>query len=249
MITLGIDIGGSGIKGAPVDTDKGEMLKERYRVLTPQPATPKAIAGGVKEIVKHFGWKERIGIGFPAAIRRGIAVTAANVDPSWIGTDAKALFEEATHCKVNVVNDADAAGMAEMRFGAGKGAVGVTLMITVGTGIGTALFQNGELVPNTELGHIEIRGKEAERRASDAARQRKDLSWEAWGERFDEYLLTLEKLLWPDLMIIGGGVSKYFDRFASMLTVQTPITPAKLLNEAGIIGAGVAGLHQPVGKA
>lgn len=245
MITLGIDVGGTGIKGAPVDTEKGVLLEERYRVLTPQPATPAAVAECVTEIVRHFKWRERIGVGFPATIKNGVAMTAANIDQSWIGTDGKALFEKRTRCKVNLINDADAAGIAEMRFGAGRDVKGLVLMLTIGTGIGTALFMDGLLVPNTELGHIEIRGKDAERRASDAVRVGKELSWRKWAKRFNEYLDRIERLLWPDLIIIGGGASKYFDRFAPDLTVKARLTPAQLLNEAGIIGAGIAGLHQP----
>jgi polyphosphate glucokinase len=199
----------------------------------------------VADIAAHFGWEGRIGCGFPAAIKNGVALTAANIDPAWIGTDGKALFEKATRCKVNLINDADAAGLAEMRFGAGRGVAGLVLMLTVGTGIGTALFLHEQLVPNTELGHIEIRGKDAERRASDAVRIRKELTWKQWVKRFNEFLGKIEKLLWPDLIIIGGGASRYYERFAPYLTVQARIVPAKLLNEAGIVGAALAGLPQP----
>jgi polyphosphate glucokinase len=242
---LGIDVGGTGIKGAPVDIEKGTLSKERYRVLTPQPATPEAVANGVAEVVNHFKWKDRVGCGFPSAIKEGIVLTAANIDPSWIGTDGKALFESTTHCKVNLVNDADAAGLAEMTFGVGKNARGLVLMLTVGTGIGSALFLDGKLVPNTELGHLEIRGKDAERRASDAARQRKDLSWGRWAKRFNEYLNTVERLFYPDLIIIGGGASKYYDRFSNHISVRAQILPAKLRNNAGIVGAAIFGQHQP----
>lgn len=245
MITLGIDIGGTGVKGAPVDTDKGVLLEERYRVLTPQPATPGAVAECVAEVVEHFSWTERIGCGVPAVVKGGIVMTAANIDQSWIGCDAKTLFELRTGCKVNLINDADAAGLAEMRYGAGQGHYGVVLMITLGTGIGTALFTNGELLPNTELGHIEIRGKDAERRASEAAKIRKNLSWEEWADRLNEYFGHIEALLWPDLIIIGGGASKHYERFAPLLTINAQITPARLLNEAGIVGAALAGLHHP----
>jgi polyphosphate glucokinase len=245
MITLGIDVGGTGIKGAPVDTEKGVLLHERYRVLTPQPSTPQAVAAAVAEVAEHFQWKDRIGVGFPSVIKAGVVMTAANIDQGWVGTDGKSLLETVTRCKVNLINDADAAGIAEMRFGVGRGARGVVMMITVGTGIGTALFVDGTLVPNTELGHLEIRGKDAERRASDAVRQAKGLSWKRWAKRFDEYLGTVERLFWPDLIIIGGGGSKYFDRFSHHLTVRARIVPAKMLNDAGIVGAGIAGLHQP----
>lgn len=245
-ITLGIDVGGSGIKGAPVNTETGDLLEERYRVLTPQPATPQAVAASIVEIAKKFNWKDRIGCGVPSVIKDGMVLTAANIDPAWIGTNGKTLFESATHCKVNLINDADAAGIAEMTFGAGKGVNGVVFMITVGTGIGSALFLNGNLVPNTEFGHMEIRGKDAEHRASAAVKEAKDLSWKEWAERFNEFLQRLETLFWPDLIIIGGGVAKYFDRFAPQLTVKAELRPAKLLNEAGIVGAAMAGLHQPL---
>lgn len=242
-ITLGIDVGGTGIKGAPVDTERGELLTERYRVLTPQPATPDAVADSIVEIMQRFNWKGRIGCGFPAPIKQGVMMMAANVDQSWIGTDGKALLEQRTQCKVNLINDADAAGLAEMRFGAGRDQKGVVVMVTLGTGIGTALFTNGVLVPNTELGHIQIKGKDAERRASEAARDRKNLSWEKWIERLNEYFQELERLLWPDLIIIGGGASKHFERFVPHLTINARIVPATLLNEAGIVGAGLAGLE------
>lgn len=243
MIYLGIDIGGTGIKGAPVDTERGVLLEERFRVLTPQPADPENMGNAVGEVARHFDWKERIGCGFPAAIARGTKVrTAANIDESWIGTDAKALFEAKTGCKTTVLNDADAAGLAEMRFGAGREARGVVFMITVGTGIGTAVFVNNRLLPNTELGHIEIRGKDAEKRASEKTRIEKDLSWDQWAKRFDEYLDTIERLFWPDLFIIGGGASKHFDRFGPFLTVKAKVMPAQLGNEAGIVGAAMAAI-------
>jgi polyphosphate glucokinase len=245
MITLGIDVGGTGIKGAPVDTETGALTAERFRVITPNPSTPKAVAEAVKDIVTHFKWKDRIGCGFPSVVKDGVVWSAANIDQTWIGANGKELLEAKTQCKVNLINDADAAGLAEMAFGAGKKqTVGVVLMLTVGTGIGSALFVNGVLHPNTELGHIEVRGKDAEKRASDAIRQRKDLSWGKWTKRFDEYLNTLERLLYPDLFIIGGGGSKYFERFAPQLTVKARVVPAKMRNEAGIVGAALAGLPQ-----
>lgn len=240
MHCLGIDIGGSGIKGAPVETETGALLAERYRLPTPDPATPAKVALTVAELVQHFGWQEPIGCGFPAAIRHGIVVTAANIHESWIGTDLTALLQQTTGCPIRALNDADAAGLAEMAFGAGKGQSGVVLIVTVGTGIGSALFIDGHLLPNTELGHIEIRGKEAERRASDAARQRKGLSWEEWAARFDEYLHRMEALFWPDLIIVGGGVSKKPEHFLPHLTLKTPVVPAQLQNDAGLIGAALA---------
>ncbi|MBX3080132.1 MAG: ROK family protein [Anaerolineae bacterium] len=248
MILLGIDVGGTGIKGAPVDTDKGELLQERFRVLTPQPADPENVGNAVAEVARHFDWKERIGVGFPAAIARGTKMrTAANVDPSWIDTDGKVLFEAKTNCKVTLLNDADAAGIAELVFGAGRHhTLGLIFMITIGTGIGTAMFLDGKLVPNTELGHIEIRGKDAEARASERTRLEKDLSWDKWAKRVNEYLVKMEKLFWPDMFIIGGGVSKHFDRFSPYLEVKARVVPAELGNEAGIVGAAMAAVpHNP----
>jgi len=243
MDILGIDIGGTGIKGAPVHTEQGHLLAERYRVLTPSPATPHDVADCIAEIAKQFKWEGRIGCGYPGVIKKGVTMTAANLDPSWIGTNAKALFEKRSRCKTTLTNDADAAGIAEMEFGAGRGVNGLVLMVTLGTGIGTALFMNRQLVPNTELGHIEIRGKDAERRASDHVRLQKELSWKSWAKRVDEYLNRMEKLLWPDLIIIGGGVSKNAAKFVPHLTVHAPVVPAQLLNNAGIIGAALAVLH------
>ncbi len=242
MEILGIDIGGSGIKGAPVNVKTGELTGKRYRIATPHPAKPKAVAEVVAEVVRHFDWKGRIGCGFPAVVRRGTTLTAANVHQRWIGTDAAGLFTRVTGCKTTVVNDADAAGLAEMVFGAGRGRDGVVVLITIGTGLGTALFTDGELVPNTELGHIELGGEDAEYRASDAARKRDDLSWKAWAERFDAYLHALEFLLWPDLFILGGGASKKSKRekYLPHLTVQTEVIPAEMGNRAGIIGAALA---------
>ncbi len=240
MVILGIDIGGSGIKGAPVDTENGNMLAGRYRIPTPQPAKPKSVAKVVAEVARHFDWRGPIGCGFPAAIQHGVALTAANVHQRWIGTNARNLFTKATGCPVEVINDADAAGLAEMRFGAGRERSGMVLIVTIGTGLGTALFVNGHLVPNTELGHIEIRGKEAEHRASDAVRKREKLSWKKWAARLDEYLDTMERLLWPELIILGGGASKKGARFMPYLTIRAEVVPAQLGNEAGIIGAALA---------
>lgn len=239
MIVLGVDVGGTGIKGAPVDTKQGKLIGERFRVLTPHPALPDAVADCIVELVKKFEWKDRIGCGFPAVIRQGVALTAANVDQSWIGTDAKSLIEAKTRCKTTVINDADAAGLAEMHFGAGRGQTGVVLMLTLGTGIGTALFVDNKLVPNTELGHLVIRGKDAERRTSDGVRIEKDLSWGRWSKRLNEYLTYLEHLIWPDLIIIGGGASKHYARFAPHLTIHAQVVPAQLLNDAGIVGAAM----------
>ena len=239
MQILGIDIGGSGIKGAVVETDQAELLTGRYRLPTPKPSKPDAVAAAVGKVTRHLAWNGPLGCGFPAVVQNGVTKTAANVHPDWIGTDAAALFEKATGCQAFVVNDADAAGMAEVRFGAGRVRNGVILVITIGTGLGSALFVDGILVPNLELGHIEIRCKDAEWRASDAARKRDKLTWKKWGKYFDEYLHRLEDLISPDLFILGGGASKKLDRYQKYLTVSTEIEPAQFLNEAGIVGAAL----------
>jgi polyphosphate glucokinase len=240
MHILGIDIGGSGIKGAPVDIENGRLLTERFRIPTPQPATPNEVGDVVAEIVRQFEWDGRIGCTFPAIIKEGVAFSAANVDKSWIGTNGQKLFRKKTGCPTLLINDADAAGMAEMEFGAGKGAMGVVIMLTLGTGIGSALFLNGALVPNTELGHLEIRGKDAEDRASDRIREERDLTWEKWAEKVDEYLQRVEFLFSPDLFIIGGGVSKKYEKFLPLLHTRARIVPAQLFNDAGIVGAALA---------
>lgn len=240
MEVLGIDIGGSGIKGARVNVLTGEMTTERHRIPTPDSSTPDNVAKVVGELVRHFDWRGPIGCTFPAVVRHGIIHTAANVDKSWIDTDAVTLFERATGCPVRVLNDADAAGLAEMVFGAGKHRTGVVVMLTFGTGIGTAIFVEGHLLPNTELGHLPIRGKDAEHRASAKVRDTEDLSWAEWAERVNEYLGQLEFFFSPDLFIIGGGVSKKQHKFLHYLKTRAEIVPAQLLNEAGIIGAALA---------
>jgi polyphosphate glucokinase len=240
MEILGIDIGGTGIKGAPVDTDTGKLLVERYRLPTPEGAKPGPIAEVVKSVANQFSWRAPIGCGFPAVIRNGVAESAANINQKWIGTNVAQLFSEATQCPVYVVNDADAAGLAEVSFGAGKGVHGVILMITIGTGLGSALFVDGKLVPNTELGHIEVECEDAELIASDEARKQQDLSWKKWSKQLDKYLCTLESLFTPDLMIIGGGAVKKQDQFLPLLTLRTKVIPAELGNDAGIVGAAMA---------
>jgi len=237
---LGIDIGGSGIKGAPINTRTGELLAPRQRIVTPQPAKPQPVAEVLAELARAFAWQGPIGVGFPAVVQHGKIRSAANISKKWIGVDAAALFQEATGCPVWVVNDADAAGMAEMTFGAGRGHRGVVLIITIGTGLGTALFTDGHLVPNMELGHIEMEGVDAESVASDAARKREDLSWKKWGKRFNRYLNTLDGLLSPDLIILGGGVSKEYASFSKHLDLRAEIVPAQLLNDAGGVGAALA---------
>ncbi|NTU81766.1 MAG: ROK family protein [Chloroflexales bacterium] len=237
---LGLDIGGSGIKGAIVDVMAGTLVTPRHRIPTPTPATPEAVVETAAIVVRHFGWQGLIGCGFPAVIKGGIVHTAANISPRWVGANGQHMLEQATGSPVLLLNDADVAGIAEMRLGAGRGRDGLVLMLTVGTGIGTALFLDGKLVPNTELGHIEIRGRDAERRASDGARERKGWSYAEWAPRFDEYLQRISDLLWPDLIIIGGGASRDFEKFARFLTVRVEVEPAQLRNEAGIIGAALA---------
>ena len=240
MHILGVDIGGSGIKGAIVDTVKGELVTERHRIETPQPATPEAVAAALAQLVIHFSWHGPVGCGFPAAIQHGIARTAANISPSFIGINVDKLFSEATKCPCYSLNDADAAGMAEMHFGEGAGQAGVVLLITIGTGLGTVFFTDGALLPNTELGHLYLKnGKKAEHYASDAVRQREELSWKRWGKRFNKYLILMEELFWPDLIILGGGASKKFDQFKEKITVEAPVKPAAFLNQAGIVGAAL----------
>ena len=241
MHILGVDIGGTGIKVAPVDVTTGKLVAERVKVATPHPAEPDAIAAAVRELVTGFGWSGPAGIAFPGVITDGTTRTAANLDPAWIGMDARGLFGKATGLQVVMINDADAAGLAEMKFGAGAGHQGTVLMLTLGTGIGSALFNGGVLVPNTEFGHIEIRGKDAEKRASEHAKEEHDLSWEKWAGQVDEYLQRMEALLSPGLFIIGGGISRKSDKFLPLLTGLTaPVVPAALHNDAGIVGAAMA---------
>lgn len=237
---LGIDIGGSGIKGAPVDVVQGELITDRLRIATPRPALPKKVASVVAELVEHFEWTGAVGCTFPGVVKDGEVRTAANVHDRWIGIDGRGLFERRTHCSVTLLNDADAAGIAEMRFGAGHDQRGLVIMITLGTGIGTALFMDGRLVPNSELGHLIVRGKDAEERASDRARSANRWSWKKWAKRLDEYLRYLEALLNPDLFILGGGVSKKHERYLRYLNTESPVVPAEMRNEAGIIGAAIA---------
>lgn len=239
MKALGIDIGGSGIKGAPVNIETGELLAERLRIKTPKGAKPEPVAEVVAEIAHSFNWKGPIGVGFPAPIKHGVALMAANVSEQWVGTNADELLSKATGCPCKVGNDADVAGMAEMAFGAGKGRRGTVIMITLGTGIGSAIFYNGHLMPNTEFGHLQMDGKDAEHRASDAARQQADMSWKKYARRLNEYLTEMEKLFWPDLFIIGGGISKQHEKFLPLLKLQTRIVPAEFQNEAGIVGAAL----------
>jgi polyphosphate glucokinase len=240
MQILGIDVGGSGIKGAPVDIATGELTAERLRIKTPDGAEPKPVADVVAEIAKSFNWSGPIGIGFPAPIKAGIAMMAANISEKWVGTNADELFTKTTGCPSTTVNDADAAGLAEMEFGAGRGQPGTVIMITLGTGIGTAIFHRGKLLPNTEFGHLDMKGRDAEHRASDAVRQLEELSWKKYAKRLNKYLAEMEKLFWPDLFIVGGGISKKSEKYVPLLTIDTPVVPAQFLNEAGIVGASLA---------
>ena len=241
MNILGIDVGGSGIKGAPVDTKTGQLLAERIRIKTPENAEPQPVAEVVNQVARSFDWKGPIGVGFPAPIKSGVAMMAANIAETWVGMNVEQLLMDATGCPCKVGNDADVAGLAEMTFGAGKGRQGTVIMITLGTGIGTAIFHDGNLVPNTEFGHLEIDGRDAESDASDAARERDELSWKKYAKRLNKYLLSMESLFWPDLFIVGGGISKKHEKFLPLLTLQTEVVPAQLKNEAGIIGAALFG--------
>ena len=240
MDRLGIDIGGSGIKGAPVDVEAGTLSAERVRLPTPQPATPEAVLETVAELVGRFKTRGPVGVTVPAAVQRGVVRTAANIDPTWIEVDAVTRMTERLGRPVVVLNDADAAGIAEMRFGAGRGQTGTVMIVTLGTGIGTAIFVDGRLVPNLELGHIEVRGREAEARAAAIVRTQKSLTIEAWARRVDEVLRTYERLVWPDLFIVGGGVSKQARKFIDRFTTRAPVVAAELRNNAGVVGAAVA---------
>ena len=238
-VVLGVDIGGTGIKGALVDTKRGALIGERHRIATPQPATPKAVAKTVTAIAEHFGWQGRMGCTVPARVRHGLVETAINIDAAWIGTDARRLIARATGLPVLVLNDADAAGLAEIRFGAGRDVAGTVVVLTLGTGLGSALFIDGTLVPNTEFGHLELDGVILEHTASGAARVREDLPWEDWAERVQAALDHIEFILSPDLIIIGGGVSRpqRWGEFGHLLTTRARLVPAALTNEAGIVGA------------
>lgn len=240
MEIMGIDIGGSAVKGAPVNVEKGKLVTERIRVEMPRPSKPEAVADCVVKIVKHFEWKGPIGCTFPSVIKAGVMLSAANVDKSWVNYDGQRLFRRRTHCPVHVINDADAAGIAEMEFGAGRGRKGVVFVLTFGTGIGSAIFIDGKLVPNAELGHLEVRGKDAEKRAAARVRTERGLTWREWSVFVNEYLARIDLLFTPDLIIIGGGVSRRYDKFLHFLKSQAKIVPARFFNDAGIIGAALA---------
>jgi polyphosphate glucokinase len=245
-IAIGVDVGGSGIKAAAVDLDTGELISPRHRVPTPQPSAPAAVIASIARMVKKIAAEVvlapevPVGVGFPAVVIDGVTKSAANVDPGWVEFDADGAMERVLGRPVHLVNDADAAGVAEMRFGAGVGQQGTVFLITLGTGTGSALFYNGMLVPNLELGHMEIRGRDAERRSAAGARLKRGISWKAWAADLDEHLHAIEKLFSPRLFIIGGGVSKRSERFIPRLTVRAAVVPARLLNDAGIVGAAMA---------
>jgi polyphosphate glucokinase len=239
-IGLGIDIGGSGIKGAPVNLQTGELEAERMRVDTPQPSTPDAVAEVVAKIVDHFSEHTSggpVGVTIPAVVKSGVVRTAANIDRSWIGANGAGLLSDKVKRPVHLVNDADAAGVAEARYGAARATKGLVFMATLGTGIGSALVYDGTLIPNAELGHLEIDGHDAEKRAASSIKEQEGLSWEAWAERLQVYFSRIEDLLWPDLIVVGGGVSKKADKFLPLLHLRAPIVAAQLMNSAGIVGA------------
>ncbi len=237
---FGVDVGGSGVKGAPVEVGSGRLLTARERIETPQPATPSAVTRVVVDLVAASAWGGPIGLTIPGVVRRGVVETAANIDPGWIGTDVVALMRDEHGVETVALNDADAAGVAEMTHGAGRGRGGVVVLVTFGTGIGTALFNDGVLVPNTELGHLELRGADAELHAAARVRKAEGLGWDEWGRRADEYLRLLDLVIQPDLIIVGGGVSKKADRWLGELTLSTEVVPAELRNDAGIVGAAMA---------
>jgi polyphosphate glucokinase len=239
-LPFGIDFGGSGIKGAPVDVERGEFATERVRIDTPQPSTPEAVAEVFAALLGTFPTSAGpVGVTVPGVVVKGVVHSAANIDKHWIGEDADRLFTERTGRDVHVVNDADAAGLAEVRYGAAKGRRGLVIVTTLGTGIGSALVYDGALVPNSELGHLEIDGHDAEKRAASSAREREDLSWHEWAKRLTSYYRKLEQLFSPELFVVGGGVSKKADRFLPLVDIETEIIPARLRNAAGIVGAAL----------
>jgi polyphosphate glucokinase len=250
-IAIGIDVGGSAIKAGVVDVDGGHLVDKRTEVPTPQPSTPAAVVKEIVELVAQAGaavsGDAPVGVGVPCVVVDGVTLTAANIDKGWVGFDLEAALRPVLRRPVLVLNDADAAGMAEMRFGAGRGKLGVVLILTLGTGVGSALFVDGKLVPNTELGHMEIRGKDAEKRSAAVARVRDGESWNAWAADLDEHLTAIDRILWPSLIILGGGVSQASDQFVPLLTIRPPIVPATLRNDAGTVGAAMAAAERAAG--
>lgn len=239
--SFGIDVGGSGVKGAIVDLETGQLVGERFRLDTPQPATPEAVTRTVAEVVRHFGWTGPLGVTYPGVVVDGVVQTAANVDSSWIGAHVAKLMTAALDGQpVTVLNDADAAGLAEQRYGAGRNQNGVVVLLTFGTGIGSAVIHNGMLLPNTEFGHIEVDGKEAEHRAASSVMERNGWSYQKWTKQVTKVLIAVENAIWPDLFIAGGGISKKADKWIPLLKNRTPVVAAELLNTAGIVGAAMA---------
>jgi polyphosphate glucokinase len=238
---FGIDVGGSGIKGGIVDMGTGQLIGERVKLPTPQPATPSAVAKTIAEVVNAFGWTGPLGVTYPGVVTHGVVQTAANVDKAWIGTDARDIISaELNGQDVIVLNDADAAGLAEEHYGAGKGQSGLVVLLTFGTGIGSAVIHNGTLIPNTEFGHLEVGGKEAEQRAASSVKEKNDWSFEKWAKQVTKVLVSIENAVWPDLFIAGGGISRKADKWVPLLTNRTPVVAAALLNTAGIVGAAMA---------
>ena len=243
MELLGIDVGGTGIKGAIINTANGQLVSKRKRLPTPQPANPKLIIETVVEMIRFFNWNKEIGCGFPSVIQEGVVRTASNIDNQWIGLNAANLLTKASGCPTYLVNDADAAGKAEIAFGSGQDKNGNLIFFTVGTGIGTAFFHHGNLYPNTELGFLKIKGRYAEHYAANSIRESEKLSWSQWGKRFSHYLKKVELMFPSDLFILGGGISKKFEHYKPYLKCKTPIVPAQLKNNAGIIGAALVARH------
>ena len=238
---FGIDVGGSGIKGAIVDLDTGQLIGDRVKLLTPQPATPAAVAKTIAEVVNAFGWTGPLGVTYPGVVTHGIVQTAANVDKAWIGTNARDIISaELDGQDVTILNDADAAGLAEERFGAGKDKSGLVVLLTFGTGIGSAVIHHGKLIPNTEFGHLEVGGKEAEERAASSVKEKNEWSYEKWTKQVTKVLVAIENAIWPDLFIAGGGISRKADKWVHLLENRTPVVPAALQNAAGIVGAAMA---------
>jgi polyphosphate glucokinase len=238
---FGVDVGGSGIKGGIVDIDTGLLIGERIKVLTPQPATPSAVAKAIAEVVNGFGWTGPLGVTYPGVVTHGVAQTAANVDKSWIGTNASDVIgAELGGREVTILNDADAAGLAEERYGAGRDQSGLVVLLTFGTGIGSAVIHNGTLIPNTELGHLEVDGREAEHRAASSVKERNNWSYEKWAKQVTRVLVAIENVIWPDLFIAGGGISRKADKWLPLLENRTPVVAAALENTAGIVGAAMA---------
>ncbi len=240
MQVFGVDIGGSGVKGAPVDLETGALTAERLRIPTPQPSTPSAVASVIAEIVSAHRWDGPVGVTIPGVVRNGVVETAANIDSGWVGLDAETMLSESLDLPVTVLNDADAAGLAEARFGAAEGVDGAVILLTFGTGIGSAYLYDGRLIPNTELGHLIFKGQKAEHYAAGRLVKRGELEIDWWASRVDELLDYIEELFWPDLFVFGGGISKRFETYSHLLTTRAPVVPAVLRNQAGIVGAAFA---------